>query len=614
MSIQGTWSESPAPDWRRRFRAVEQDLPRWAARAPERLLLASTRAGRWDLWAVDLASGRGRRVTTGPGRTPRGAIDPTGRCVWVFADDRGSEWGRWRVVSFAAGGRPPRAFAGATALPAGHPAGLALARGVAAVGIAGRADTAVFLVERARAPRLLWRGTELVRVASITPGGDLVCIEHGSVEHHRDRALTVLDRAGRPVARLPGGRGRGLRAVAWSPAPAPRAGEPRLLVTHEQSGFPRPAVWTPHTGELRTIGPDGPGEAEARWSADGRHVLVLQHWRAQQRLWRADPAGGAPVELPLPRCCGGAIVHDAALRPDGEPWLLCSSPSMPPTVFGARGPVPAAAAPAAGAAAEPPAPAIPRGVPGTHHEVAGIHLLLTRPPGRGPWPTVFELHGGPAREHRDGWQPEVQTWVDHGLAVVRPNPRGSSGSGSRWRDANLGDPGFPALEDLARVRAWALAQGIADPRRLALAGHSWGGYLALLGLGRQPDHWTACIARMPIADPAALLEDAVRPIRAMDRALFGGTPAQRPGPYRERSPLTWATAVRAPVLLLAGENDPRCPPAQIERYARRLEHLGVPHEVVRFDAGHGPLSVATRMALVERELAFLQRHLPGMAR
>jgi dipeptidyl aminopeptidase/acylaminoacyl peptidase len=98
-------------------------------------------------------------------------------------------------------------------------------------------------------------------------------------------------------------------------------------------------------------------------------------------------------------------------------------------------------------------------------------------------------------------------------------------------------------------------------------------------------------------------------LRAFDRSLFGGTPEEVPSRYQQSSPITYVDAVRAPVLILAGANDPRCPIRQIENYIVRLAARSAPYEVYRFDAGHGSLVIEERIRQVAAELGFARRHL-----
>jgi dipeptidyl aminopeptidase/acylaminoacyl peptidase len=241
-----------------------------------------------------------------------------------------------------------------------------------------------------------------------------------------------------------------------------------------------------------------------------------------------------------------------------------------------------------------------------------VHALLRRPPGAtGPAPLLIEVHGGPTYHDADVFRATPAAWVDHGFAVVQVNYRGSTGYGSAWRDALEARIGHTELEDVVAVVDHLVAAGVADGGRVVLTGASWGGYLTLLGLGVHPDRWAVGIAGVPVADYVAAYEDEMEGLKAFDRSLFGGSPEEVPDRYRDSSPITYVDAVRAPVLILAGENDPRCPIRQIENYVRALEARGVPHEVYRYDAGHGSLVDDETVRQVRAELGFAARHLPG---
>jgi dipeptidyl aminopeptidase/acylaminoacyl peptidase len=241
--------------------------------------------------------------------------------------------------------------------------------------------------------------------------------------------------------------------------------------------------------------------------------------------------------------------------------------------------------------------------------VRDIHALVAETDSPRPHPALFLIHGGPEAHDRDSFSPPVQAWVDHGLAVVMVNYRGSTGYGRAWRDALTGNPGLTELDDIAAVWDRVVEDGIADRNRIVLSGNSWGGYLTLLGLGMQPDRWALGVAGVPVADYVAAFEDEMEPLKRYDEALFGGSPTSDPELYRVRSPITYVDAVRVPVMILAGENDPRCPIRQIDNYINRLTELGKPHEVLRFDAGHGSQRTDERIRQQEAELDFVARHL-----
>ena len=200
-----------------------------------------------------------------------------------------------------------------------------------------------------------------------------------------------------------------------------------------------------------------------------------------------------------------------------------------------------------------------------------VHALLVRPAGAGPYATAFLVHGGPEAADDDSYRARRAAYVDAGYAVVHVNYRGSTGYGSAWRDALTGRPGLTELEDVGAVYDALVAEGVVDPQRAILSGGSWGGFLTLLGLGTQPERWAAGIAEVPVADYLAAYEDEMEGLRAYDRALFGGSPEEVHDVYVRSSPITYVDAVAAPVLVVAGANDPRCPIRQIDNYLGALE-------------------------------------------
>jgi dipeptidyl aminopeptidase/acylaminoacyl peptidase len=115
-----------------------------------------------------------------------------------------------------------------------------------------------------------------------------------------------------------------------------------------------------------------------------------------------------------------------------------------------------------------------------------------------------------------------------------------------------------------------------------------------------------------VADYVAAYADEMEPLRAFDRALFGGSPEELPELFGASSPISYVTDVRAPVLLLAGENDPRCPIRQIDNYLARLTELGKPYRSYRYDAGHGSLVVAENLRHAAVEVAFVREALDGL--
>jgi dipeptidyl aminopeptidase/acylaminoacyl peptidase len=214
----------------------------------------------------------------------------------------------------------------------------------------------------------------------------------------------------------------------------------------------------------------------------------------------------------------------------------------------------------------------------------------------------------------DRWVPDLLGHVDAGFLVAMVNYRGSEGYGQAWRDELTENIGFLELEDVLAGLDDLVARGLGDPSRVALAGWSWGGYITLLGAGRHPDRWTSLVAGVPVADYVAAYEDEAPILQALDRALFGGSPDDVPALYHERNPITYVDAVRAPLLIMAGENDSRCPIRQIWNYVGRLRERGIEPSVYTYATGHSSFDIDERVRQAALVLDHLAATVPGIRR
>ncbi|MEV6393934.1 prolyl oligopeptidase family serine peptidase [Streptomyces sp. NPDC051907] len=585
------------PDWEKRFRAPRVSLPDWAEDAPDRALFVSNATGTYELYAWDRASGEQRQATDRPNGTTDGALSPDGSSIWWFSDTDGDEFGVWMRQPFGGGEDVPAA----PGLEPSYPAGLAIGRdGTSVVGRSTDDDgTTVHVVRPGAAPVEIYRHRESGGVGDLSHDGTLIALEHTEHGDAMHSALRVVRLDGGTVAELDdtegGTRELGLEILGFAPVD----GDARLLVGHQRRGRWEPMIWDVVTGEETALSIDLPGDVNAEWYPDGSGLLVAHSFEARGELWRYDLASHELVRIDTPP----GSVSGATARPDGSVEYLWSSAAQPSQVRSTTGrPV-----------LDPPGLKPPGSVPVEDAWVQGpggrVHALVQRPAGAGPFPTVFEIHGGPTWHDSDAFAAGPAAWIDHGYAVVRVNYRGSTGYGREWTDALRHRVGLIELEDIAAVREWAVASGLADPAKLVLAGGSWGGYLTLLGLGTQPEAWALGLAAVPVADYVTAYHDEMEALKAMDRTLLGGGPDEVPERFEASSPLTYVDEVRVPVYISAGVNDPRCPIRQIENYVDRLAARGATHEVYRYDAGHGSLVVEERIKQVRLEIEFAARHL-----
>jgi acetyl esterase/lipase len=592
---------SGVPDWEKRFRAPRIGLPQWAREAPDRSLFVSNATGTFELYAWDRATGGQRQATDRPNGTVDGTLSPDGEWVWWFADSDGDEFGVWKRQPFHGGPDEPAV----PGLEPSFPAGLALGPdGTTVVGRMTEEDgSTIHVVRPGAAPAEVYRHRQSAGVGDLSHDGSLLAIEHTEHGDAMHSAVRVTRLDGTPVAELDDTRGGtvelGLTVLGFAPVD----GDARLLIGHQRQGRWEPMIWDPLTGtetELPALSGTLPGDVHAEWFPDASGLLVEHSHQARSELWRYELATGELTRVETP---AGTILG-ATARPDGTAEFLWSSAAEPPQIRSTAGSV----------VLDPPGARAPASLPVTDTWVEGpggtVHALVQAPAqGEGPFPTVFDIHGGPTAHDTDAFAAGPAAWLDHGFAVVRVNYRGSTGYGRAWTDALKHRIGLIELEDIEAVRAWAVSSGLADPERLVLTGGSWGGYLTLLGLGTRPDAWAVGVAAVPVGDYVAAYEDEMEALKAMDRTLLGGTPQEVPERWAASSPISYVDQVRAPVYISAGVNDPRCPIRQVENYVRRLAERGATHEVYRYDAGHGSLVVEERIKQVRQEIRFAQRHL-----
>jgi dipeptidyl aminopeptidase/acylaminoacyl peptidase len=236
-----------------------------------------------------------------------------------------------------------------------------------------------------------------------------------------------------------------------------------------------------------------------------------------------------------------------------------------------------------------------------------IEGLLMTPPGDGPFPLILDVHGGPVGATTDRW-PSVSSWLllAEGYAILAPNPRGSSGRGRAFAEGVVGDMGgADALDDLAGVDA-LVARGRVDPSRIAVAGGSYGGFMAAW-LPTIDGRFRAAVAISPVTDwysehfNSSLIDWVGDFLRAI--------PEEPGGEHHSRSPVMAGARLRTPTLLTAGLRDRATPPGQAIEMYRALRAQGVPAEVAVYpEEGHGVSSLPARIDLMTRVVTWLRRH------
>jgi dipeptidyl aminopeptidase/acylaminoacyl peptidase len=236
-------------------------------------------------------------------------------------------------------------------------------------------------------------------------------------------------------------------------------------------------------------------------------------------------------------------------------------------------------------------------------------LLFRPPPSAGPPPGVVLVHGGPNWLFQYLWYPLMQHLASRDWAVLAPNYRGSTGYGRAWELASRFDYGGVDAMDVAAGADFLIREGLADPARIAVSGRSHGGYLTMVALTRYPERWAAGSAVVPFLNWFTAHANSREDLQHWDLENFGD-PVRDAARWRERSPLFSLDRVRAPVQLICGAHDPRCPAEESIAARDALAALGKPVDFALYpDEGHAFLKRENVIAAEVRRAEFLARWL-----
>lgn len=233
--------------------------------------------------------------------------------------------------------------------------------------------------------------------------------------------------------------------------------------------------------------------------------------------------------------------------------------------------------------------------------------------GTRPSPVVVKVHGGPAGQDQRGFDLYAQFLANRGYSVLEVNYRGSTGRGREFKNAINGDLGGAEQGDIAAGTRWIAEQEWVDEDRIAVVGGSYGGYSTFMQLLTYPDLYAAGIARVGITDWRALYEESMPHFQAYAERMLGD-PEENADLYRERSPVTHVEKLDAPISIVHGVNDPRCPIGQARLFRDELEAAGFEEgpdfEYTELSEGHGSTDIDQKIKSFELMEEFLIDRVP----
>lgn len=223
---------------------------------------------------------------------------------------------------------------------------------------------------------------------------------------------------------------------------------------------------------------------------------------------------------------------------------------------------------------------------------------------------VVFIHGGPEAQLQNFIIRPIQYLVNQGYFVIAPNYRGSTGYGKEFQDANRFDLGGGDLDDVISAADWMVKTGYVDTKKIAVVGGSYGGYLTMMAVTKAPDRFAAGVPWIPFVNWFTVFENTSAELREFILANMGD-PNKDVARFKERSPIYFVDQIKAPLLLLAGANDPRCPKTEAEQVAQAIKKRGGAVELKVYEnEGHGFTKIENQIDAYTRIAEFLKKYVP----
>ncbi|MCI0347240.1 MAG: S9 family peptidase, partial [Chloroflexi bacterium] len=455
------------------------------------------------------------------------------------------------------------------------------------------------------ADRLAFRGWMGLYAVSWRPDGGAIILSESRGEDANDvylldLATGALDTLFKPDDAAAYG------SFAWTPD-----ARALYLATNQDRDFAGLARYDVASRRLAWVETPDRDVEDVALSRDGRYLLWTTNDGGHSAIQARDLDGGAPRPPDVPvgiyavtwaRHAPVAAIHVEGPQVPGDVWTWNAATGQT-----RRATASATAGLDASAMVTPEHHSFPASDGETLH---GLFYAPTNAPD-GPGAVLLAVHGGPTAQARPDFDAATQYLLTRGIAVFDLNYRGSTGYGKRFTRLDNRRLRATQLQDLADALDWLGRAGLADPSRAAVMGGSYGGYLTLAALTGLPDRFAAGVSFVGVSNWVTALEGASPQLKASDRLEYGDIddPADRAF-FREISPITHADAVRAPLMIVHGANDPRDPVTESDQFVQAVRDRGGDVEYLRFpDEGHGIRKLENRITAYRRIAAFLERAL-----
>lgn len=582
----------------------------WSADGRQ-LFVSTNLTGRYNIWRMDTDGSWPVQLTQSDDNQSGFAVSPDGRTLYYLQDKGGNE--QYDIYAVPTSGGAPRDL---TNTPDIREDSLLMARDGRTMALStkrkgeGQINLAVMDMATGQMRALTAEADpqwDWSAVAWIDGGRSLI-VNRSFVGGSASEVWKIDVATGKATKLL------GKKDVLYSATDATRDGSAIALTTNDQTRQLHAAVYVPASGAIRTLKPTPWEQSSGAISPDGRSMVVQTGEDGRQRLELVDLAALAEHPLSMPPGVNGTI-GTQPFTPDSDRLLVLHSGADTPGEIQSFDVAAGKMAPLTHLAMASLAPDhLPKSQIVTYKSFDGtlVSAVVTMPfnlARDGANPAVVIPHGGPTGQTNDGFSRTATALASRGYVVIQPNPRGSTGYGLAFQKANYQDLGGGDLKDELAAKQFLVDTGYVDAKRVGITGGSYGGFMTLMAIGRAPDAFAAAVEQYGIIDWRTMWQHEDALLQAYQKTLLG-SPDENPKVYDASSPLTYIKQVKAPLLVLQGENDIRVPVGQARQVAEALKAKGNIVDAVYFpEEGHGFYKREHQQEALQRTVDWFDKYL-----
>lgn len=392
-------------------------------------------------------------------------------------------------------------------------------------------------------------------------------------------------------------------------------GHTLLITSNQKNGANNVALLDTATKKLTWVTDTEWDASAGNFSPDGKSFTYLINEDGRIDLYLADTATGHGAKLDFPPGLNYFLGNPTPFSPDGKHLLVNHQSSTRPgdiwiydlAAHSARQLTYSAVASLE--AIPMPAAQIVHYKTFDDKTITALMWIPFNLKRDGTNPAIVLPHGGPTGQMVDYWNPEVAALVSRGYICIAPNPRGSSGYGIAFQKANYQDLGGGDLQDEVYATKFLAATGYVNPKKIGIAGGSYGGFMTLMAVAKTPDVWAAGVEEFGIISWMTMLEHSDALLQEYEKSLLGDPQKDRKV-YEADSPITYIHDVKAPLLVLQGDNDPRVPKEEAVQVVDLLKKDGKTVDAHYYpNEGHGFEKRENRIDAIRRMVDWFDKHL-----